>query len=108
MIQEDGNNGYKIEGVPLTIEDEPAFPYRSIMIDTSRHYLSVDTIKKTIDSMILNKLNVLHWHITDDESFPLLLKGYSQITKAAAYSDKHVFTYEQVKEVLDYAKTKGV
>lgn len=58
--------------------------------------------------MLFNKLNVLHWHITDDESFPLLIKSFPSITKTAAYSDKHVFTYEDVKDVLAYAKSKGV
>ena len=43
------------------------------MIDTARHYLKVDTIKKTIDACMYNKANVLHWHITDEDSFPLEL-----------------------------------
>lgn len=58
------------------------------MIDTARHFLSVDTILKTIDSMLFNKLNVLHWHITDHESFPFPLRSFPNITKYGAYSKK--------------------
>lgn len=66
--------------LPIVIEDEPDFWYRGVMIDTSRHYLSVNTILKTIDSLMMNKMNILHWHIVDDESFPLYLKSSPEIT----------------------------
>jgi hexosaminidase len=54
-----------IRGLPITVEDAPQFLWRGLMIDTSRHFLPVETIKRAIDSMLFSKLNVLHWHITD-------------------------------------------
>ena len=70
------------------------------MIDTARHYLSIQTIERTIDSMMLNKLNVLHWHITDDDSFPLLLKTLRVLTDSGAFSSKLVYTYDDVKHII--------
>lgn len=56
------------------------------MIDTARHFLPVEIIYKTIDSLMMNKMNILHWHIVDDESFPLYLNSSPEITYSAAYS----------------------
>ena len=69
-----------IENVPILIKDNPDFSYRGIMLDTARHFISKAAIIRTLDAMMFNKLNVLHWHITDDESFPLELKSYPEIT----------------------------
>lgn len=71
------DSAYEFESLPLFIDDEPHFAVRGIMVDSSRHFLSVKTLERTIDSMMMNKLNVMHWHITDDESFPWLLKNFS-------------------------------
>ena len=78
------------------------------MIDTTRHYLSMKTLERTIDSLMYNKMNVLHWHISDDESFPLLLKSRPEIAKSSAYFGKLVYTYDDIQHLLEYAKLRGV
>ena len=54
-----------------SIKDAPKYSHRGILIDTSRNFISVPIMKRVIDAMSYNKLNVLHWHITDTHSFPL-------------------------------------
>jgi hexosaminidase len=58
------------------IQDEPVLAYRGIMIDTARHFLKVSTIKRLIENMPQSKLNILHWHLADDESFPIQLNSH--------------------------------
>ena len=66
--------------IPYTIiRDQPLVSYRGIMIDSARHFLSVNSIKRVIQAMPLSKLNILHWHIVDDESFPLVLDSHSEL-----------------------------
>ena len=52
------------------IQDEPKFPFRGVMLDSSRHFLSMKVLIDQLDLMEMNKFNVFHWHLTDDESFP--------------------------------------
>jgi len=108
LISKDNNNNYFISYLPIEIEDAPAFAHRGIMIDTARHFLSKVAIKRTIDAMSYNKLNVLHWHITDDESFPIELQSFPEITKTGAYSSDEIFSSADVHEIVKYATEKGI
>lgn len=54
--------------------------YRGLMVDTARHFLPMKILKETIDAMMYNKLNVLHWHIVDSDSFPLQLQSHPELS----------------------------
>ena len=61
------------------IRDEPRFEYRGIMIDTAKHFLEIETIKRLIETMPVSKLNVLHWHMIDDEAFSVKLEAHPEL-----------------------------
>lgn len=69
------NNCTKCLVIPeeATVSDAPFYPHRGLLLDTARNFLSIPLIKKHVDGMASSKLNVLHWHITDSQSFPLKL-----------------------------------
>lgn len=62
--------------LPISIEDEPAFLWRSIMVDTARHYQPIHLLYETVDALMYNKMSVMHWHIVDEDSFPLSLDSH--------------------------------
>ncbi|GMH11424.1 hypothetical protein Nepgr_013265 [Nepenthes gracilis] len=93
--------------VPWTIIDMPRFPYRGLLIDTARHYLPLPVIKNVIDSMTYAKLNVLHWHIVDTQSFPLEIPSYPKLWKGA-YSASERYTFADAAEIVSYAERRGV
>ncbi|KAK9760859.1 Glucosamine-6-phosphate isomerase (Glucosamine-6-phosphate deaminase) (GNPDA) (GlcN6P deaminase) [Basidiobolus ranarum] len=78
------------------------------MIDSSRNFLKVEDIKRTLDAMSFNKLNVLHWHIIDQHSFPLKTKTYPQLAEKGAYSRSWVYTERDVRNIVEYAKDRGI
>jgi N-acetyl-beta-hexosaminidase len=61
------SNLLAIQNVPITIDDAPRFPWRGMLVDTSRHYFSLDKLKQIVDALSWNKMNVFHWHIVDAE-----------------------------------------
>ena len=75
------------EDVPFSIVDAPRVRWRGLMIDTGRHYLPVSLIKTTIDAMAAAKMNALHWHLTEDQSFPLCLDSQPQLCRLSEYRD---------------------
>lgn len=65
----------------VTIIDIPVYLHRGLLIDTARNYLPIKTIKRQLDAMAHSKMNVLHWHATDSQSFPLQLRHVAILAK---------------------------
>ena len=90
------------------VVDRPAFRHRGLLIDTSRNYINVPTIKSIISGMSYDKLNVFHWHLTDTHSFPLVSGRLPQLAQLGAYSPQKVYSPAVIREVVDYARLRGV
>lgn len=82
---------YQMHKTAEIIDDSPSYRYRGVMVDTARNFMPVEKIKKVIDGMAHNKLNVLHWHISDAVSFPMELKSVPQLAYYGAYSPQQVY-----------------
>jgi hexosaminidase len=106
IVINDGSGGLIVEQ-PVSIQDAPLYPVRGIMIDSGRNYISKKKIFEQIDGMALSKLNVLHWHIIDAQSWPLEIEAYPQMTEDA-YSPNEVYTHQTLKEIISYAGARGV
>ncbi|CAH9065387.1 unnamed protein product [Cuscuta europaea] len=96
-----------VQKTPWFINDKPRFVYRGLLLDTSRHFLPIDMIKQVIESMAYAKLNVLHWHIIDEESFPLEVPTYPNLWKGA-YTKMERYTVEDAKDIVNFAKMRGI
>jgi len=96
--------GYYFPGI--TIKDSPRFKWRGLLIDVSRHFEPVHVIKRNLDAMAALKLNVLHWHLSDDQGFRVESKVYPKLHKKA--SDGKYYTQSQIKEIIQYANNRGI
>jgi hexosaminidase len=99
---------YQIPMTPITVNDKPRFTWRALLVDTSRHYLTVKTILRAIDAMSYNKMNVLHWHIVDDQSFPLQSNRFPLLSQAGAWAPRAVYNQTTIQYVINYAKYRGI
>ncbi|KAM1028634.1 hypothetical protein EV1_040862 [Malus domestica] len=102
-----GSKSVQVNKAPWYIKDSPRFAYRGLLIDTSRHYLPIEVIKQVIQSMSYAKLNVLHWHVIDRESFPLEVPSYPKLWNGA-YTKWERYTVEDAIEIVNFAKTRGI
>lgn len=82
--------------------------YRGLMIDTARTWLPMSKIHKLIKGMQSVKMNALHIHLSDSDSFPVELSKYHQIPDAAAYSNSQIYTKQQIRELVNEAQRRGV
>jgi hexosaminidase len=95
-----------VEG-PVSIVDEPKYPYRGLMIDTARNFFTVEALCRHVDALAAAKMNVLHWHLSDTQSWPIFIKSHPEMTKDA-YSPAETYQLEDVKKVVEYARARGV
>ncbi|KAG1851814.1 glycoside hydrolase family 20 protein [Suillus tomentosus] len=93
---------------PISIKDTPAYPFRGLGLDTSRHYYPVSDIQRTLDAMSWVKINTFHWHITDSQSFPLEVAQYPELAINGAYSPQEVYTARDVQYIVKYAAARGI
>ena len=100
-------NGAENTSLPwVTIEDSPRFPWRGLLLDSARHFIPLPDIKRQIDGMAAAKLNVLHWHLTDDQGWRFSSTRYPKLTQLA--SDGLFYTPEQMRDVVRYATERGI
>jgi hexosaminidase len=78
---EEGNGPLHFYINVTTIDDYPRFPHRGLMIDTARHYQPEKIFYSLMDGMMYNKLNVFHWHMTDDQSFPYVSRRFPELSE---------------------------
>lgn len=103
LIQPAGN-GFILPAVD--IQDTPRFHWRGLMIDVGRHFEPVDVIKRNLDAMAAVKLNVFHWHLSEDQGFRIESKLYPKLTGMG--SDGLFYTQEEAKEIVAYAAARGI
>jgi hexosaminidase len=88
------------------VSDRPRFPWRGLLIDPSRRWEPVEVVKRTLDGMAAVKMNVLHWHLSEDQGFRVESKVFPRLHEKG--SDGLYYTQEQVKDVIAYARARGI
>lgn len=90
----------------VEVRDQPRFPWRGLMIDSARHFMPLDMIKRNLDGMAAVKLNVLHWHLTEDQGFRVETKSYPKLHELG--SDGLFYTQKEIEEIIEYAGERGI
>jgi hexosaminidase len=99
-----GPDGFQAPAVH--IEDQPRFPWRGLMLDVSRHWMPLAVVERNLDAMAAVKLNVFHWHLSDDQGFRVESKRYPKLQQEG--SDGNFYTQAEVRQVVAYARDRGI
>jgi hexosaminidase len=97
-------NGFAAPAV--VIRDQPRFPWRGLLIDVSRHFIPIDVLKRNLDGMAAVKMNVLHWHLSDDQGFRAESKVFPKLTGMG--SDGFFYTQAEIRDLIQYAHDRGI
>ncbi|HEV8135083.1 MAG TPA: family 20 glycosylhydrolase [Pyrinomonadaceae bacterium] len=97
-------DGYYFPAVK--IKDQPRFRWRGLLIDIGRHYEPPEVLKRNLDAMAAVKLNVFHWHLTEDQGFRIESKKFPKLHQMG--SDGLFYTQDQAKEIIEYARQRGI
>ncbi len=99
----------------VLVSDSPEFEHRGLLLDCCRHFMEVEFIKKMIDNLALHKMNVLHWHLTEDQGWRIEIDAYPNLTEVGAWrteldGTKHggFYSKEEIREIITYASARHV
>ncbi len=90
----------------LTIQDRPRFPWRGLMIDSARHFIPLGVIRRNLDGMEALKMNVLHWHLSDNQGFRVESKRFPKLQELG--SDGLYYTQDEIRDLIAYARDRGI
>ena len=90
----------------VTIQDRPRFPWRGLMIDVGRHFIPLDVLKRNLDGMAAVKLNVFHWHLSENQGFRVESKKFPKLQEMG--SDSFYYTQDEVRDLIAYAHDRGI
>jgi hexosaminidase len=90
----------------VTIQDRPRFPWRGLMIDSARHFIPLEVIRRNLDGMEAVKMNVFHWHLSENQGFRVESKKFPKLHKLG--SDGLYFTQDEIRELIAYARDRGI
>jgi len=90
----------------VKIQDHPRFPWRGLLIDVARHYEPMEVLKRNLDAMAAVKLNVFHWHLTENQGFRIESKRFPKLHQMG--SDGLFYTQDQAREIVAYAAERGI
>src|SRR5664279_3679943 len=99
-----GKDGFEVAAVH--IEDSPRFPWRGLMMDSARHWMPLEVVKRNLDAMAAVKLNVFHWHLSDDQGFRVESKRFPKLQQEG--SDGLFYTQDEIRGVVEYARDRGI
>ena len=98
------SDGFAVPAV--AIQDKPRFPWRGLMIDVGRHFMPIDVLKRNLDGMAAVKLNVFHWHLSDNQGFRVESKKFPKLQELG--SDGMYYTQDEVRDLIAYARDRGI
>ncbi len=104
QLLESDKDGFYFPAV--TISDQPRFAWRGLMIDSARHFQPMEVLRRNLDAMAAVKLNVLHWHLTDDQGIRVETRKLPELYQKG--SDGDFYTHEQIREIIRYAADRGI
>jgi len=104
QLEQTSSAGFAVPAV--SIEDSPRFPWRGLMIDVGRHFIPLDVLKRNLDGMAAVKLNVFHWHLSENQGFRIESKKFPKLQGMG--SDGLFYTQEEVRDVIAYARERGI
>ncbi len=90
----------------LTIQDKPRFPWRGLMLDSARHFIPLEVIRRNLDGLEAVKMNVFHWHLSENQGFRAESKKFPKLHESG--SDSLYYTQDEIRDLIAYARDRGI